>query len=220
MSFVCCGHGDPSYLKELQELSRTLGIENRVRWVQAHPDVTAMYNAFDVFCSSSLTEGFPNVIGEAMACGRHCVVTDVGDCRSVVDGHWRCGAFERRRGARGGIAPGARLPPTASICRHDNASWTILPLHTSSIEPNKRCSVGKLKHRHNASPQGIDPVVVFGIRRCVRRMALLARIRGRHRMDSGRWGRIAYLSLTNEYSSQPVPRSPMEGGSIRTGVLA
>jgi len=86
VSFVCCGHGDPSYLKELQELSRTLGIESRVRWVQAHPDVTAMYNAFDVFCSSSLTEGFPNVIGEAMACGRHCVVTDVGDCRSVVDG--------------------------------------------------------------------------------------------------------------------------------------
>jgi glycosyltransferase involved in cell wall biosynthesis len=82
---VCCGHGEPAYLKELQELSRTLGIENKVRWVQAHPDVTAMYNAFDVFCSTSLTEGFPNVIGEAMACGRRCVVTDVGDCRSVVD---------------------------------------------------------------------------------------------------------------------------------------
>lgn len=82
--FVCCGHGDPSYLIELQELSRTLGIESKVRWVQAHPDVTAMYNAFDVFCSSSLTEGFPNVIGEAMACGRRCVVTDVGDCRAVV----------------------------------------------------------------------------------------------------------------------------------------
>src|SRR5271163_5311508 len=33
-------------------------------------------------------------------------------------------------------------PPTASICQHDNASWKILPSRTSSIEPNKRCSVG------------------------------------------------------------------------------
>lgn len=82
--FVCAGHGRPSYLKGLQDLTRALGIESKVRWVQAHPDVTAMYNALDVFCSSSLTEGFPNVIGEAMACGRRCVVTDVGDCRLVV----------------------------------------------------------------------------------------------------------------------------------------
>jgi glycosyltransferase involved in cell wall biosynthesis len=82
--FVCAGHGRAEYLKELQTLTRKLGIENKVRWMQAHPDVTAMYNALDVFCSASLTEGFPNVIGEAMACARHCVVTDVGDCRLVV----------------------------------------------------------------------------------------------------------------------------------------
>jgi glycosyltransferase involved in cell wall biosynthesis len=84
VSFVCIGHGNPDYLKALQELTRTLGIESKVRWVQAHPNVTAMYNALDVFCSSSLTEGFPNVIGEAMACARRCVVTDVGDCRLIV----------------------------------------------------------------------------------------------------------------------------------------
>ena len=44
----------------------------------------AVYNALDVFCSSSLSEGFPNVVGEAMACARHCVVTDVGDSQRVV----------------------------------------------------------------------------------------------------------------------------------------
>jgi glycosyltransferase involved in cell wall biosynthesis len=82
--FVCVGHGKASYLEQLREQTRKLGIEGRVRWVQAHSDVRAVYNGVDVFCSSSLSEGFPNVIGEAMACGRHCVVTDVGDSGLVV----------------------------------------------------------------------------------------------------------------------------------------
>jgi glycosyltransferase involved in cell wall biosynthesis len=82
--FVCVGHGDAAYLKELQELTRTLGIENRVQWIKARPDVRAVYNALDIFCSASLSEGFPNVIGEAMSCGCHCVVTDVGDSKQVV----------------------------------------------------------------------------------------------------------------------------------------
>jgi glycosyltransferase involved in cell wall biosynthesis len=82
--FVCVGHGRASYLEELQALTRALGIESKVRWIQAHSDTRKVYNALDVFCSSSLSEGFPNVIGEAMACGRRCVVTDVGDSRFVV----------------------------------------------------------------------------------------------------------------------------------------
>jgi glycosyltransferase involved in cell wall biosynthesis len=82
--FVCVGHGQASYLEDLQALTRSLGIESKVRWVQAHSDTRKVYNALDVFCSSSLSEGFPNVIGEAMACGRRCVVTDVGDSRFVV----------------------------------------------------------------------------------------------------------------------------------------
>jgi glycosyltransferase involved in cell wall biosynthesis len=82
--FVCVGHGKEAYLQELKQLSRTLGLEGKVHWIQAQADVRAVYNAVDVFCSSSLTEGFPNVIGEAMACGRHCVVTDVGDSGLVV----------------------------------------------------------------------------------------------------------------------------------------
>lgn len=82
--FVCVGHGDASYLKQLQELTTRLGIQDKVQWVNARKDMRAVYNALDIFCSSSASEGFPNVIGEAMACGRHCVVTDVGDSKLVV----------------------------------------------------------------------------------------------------------------------------------------
>ena len=82
--FVCAGHGEAFYLEQLKEQTRALGIEDRVLWLQARSDVRGVYNAIDVFCSSSLSEGFPNVIGEAMACGRQCVVTDVGDSALVV----------------------------------------------------------------------------------------------------------------------------------------
>jgi glycosyltransferase involved in cell wall biosynthesis len=83
--FVCVGHGKATYLESLQAQARSLGIADKVMWVQARPDIRAMYNALDVFCSTSLSEGFPNVIGEAMACGRRCVVTDVGDSKLLVD---------------------------------------------------------------------------------------------------------------------------------------
>jgi glycosyltransferase involved in cell wall biosynthesis len=82
--FVCVGHGEASYLKQLQDLTHTLGIQDKVQWLKARPDVRAVYNALDIFCSTSSSEGFPNVIGEAMACARHCVVTDVGDSKLVV----------------------------------------------------------------------------------------------------------------------------------------
>jgi glycosyltransferase involved in cell wall biosynthesis len=84
--FLCIGDGPLHYKLKLEALSRELGLERKVMWVPARQDLRGVYNALDVVCLCSLSEGFPNVIGEAMACGRHCVVTDVGDCRFLV-GH-------------------------------------------------------------------------------------------------------------------------------------
>lgn len=47
-------------------------------------DMARLYPSLDIVVSSSWTEAFPNVVGEAMACGVPCVATAVGDTRSLV----------------------------------------------------------------------------------------------------------------------------------------
>lgn len=84
VQFVCVGGGPHGYLATLQTLAKRLGLEERLRWVGAREDMPAVYNALDIAVSSSYTEGLSNVIGEAMACGVPCVVTDVGDSAWVV----------------------------------------------------------------------------------------------------------------------------------------
>ena len=82
---IIAGDGPPSVRARLEAEAGALGIAGRLVWVAAPPDVRTIYAAADLLClPSAFGEGFPNVVGEAMACGLLCVVTQVGDSARVV----------------------------------------------------------------------------------------------------------------------------------------
>jgi glycosyltransferase involved in cell wall biosynthesis len=82
--FVCVGDGPPLVRNELRQMGDDLGLRGSLTWAGARNDMPAVYNALDVLCSASLSEGAANVLVEAMACGVPCVVTDVGDSARIV----------------------------------------------------------------------------------------------------------------------------------------
>lgn len=82
--FVCVGGGAAAYRDELHAYAAQLGIASRLLWAGGRQDMPSVYSALDVASSSSFGEGFSNAIGEAMACGVPCAVTDVGDSARIV----------------------------------------------------------------------------------------------------------------------------------------
>lgn len=60
------------------------GCADRFVLLGERSDPAVCLAAMDVFCLSSRTEGFPNVVGEAMAMCKACVVTDVGDAAYLL----------------------------------------------------------------------------------------------------------------------------------------
>jgi len=69
--------GEGVYGSHLSGKIRDLGLEGNVRLVgtQPHEELSAWYSAADVFCLASATEGCPNVVMEAMACGLPVIAT-------------------------------------------------------------------------------------------------------------------------------------------------
>jgi glycosyltransferase involved in cell wall biosynthesis len=76
--------GDGPLRKDIERDIRARGIQEKVILTGIRKDVPALLRFIDVFVLSSLWEGFPMTIIEAMAAAKPVVVTDVGGNREAV----------------------------------------------------------------------------------------------------------------------------------------
>jgi glycosyltransferase involved in cell wall biosynthesis len=82
--FVLAGRAVDRENPVLNGLIHELGLESRVHLLGNVADPSGLTAGLDIASCSSLSEAFPNVLGEALACGVPCVSTDVGDAAWIV----------------------------------------------------------------------------------------------------------------------------------------
>ena len=83
--FVLYGEGVSWQNAALRDWVREAGLQDRCHLLGLRDDIARLMAAADVMTLCSLAgESFPNAVGEAMACGVPCVVTNVGDAGVIV----------------------------------------------------------------------------------------------------------------------------------------
>lgn len=143
LKFVCVGVAGPS-ASLLRERARQLGLEGVLRTEGPRDDMAAVYSALDVNVLSSHSEGFPNVVAEAMACGVPCAVTDAGDAREIV-------------GATGLVAPVGDAPALAAAA--------IALIGRLQVEQPKIAAETRARIVENYSPDSLSKNTLAELRR-------------------------------------------------------
>jgi glycosyltransferase involved in cell wall biosynthesis len=82
--------GDGPLRRELEELARSLGVADAVQFHGSHLDVSSFLHRVDTFVLSSVSEGLPLTMLEAMAAGLPVVATSVGGVPELI-GATGCG---------------------------------------------------------------------------------------------------------------------------------
>jgi glycosyltransferase involved in cell wall biosynthesis len=119
--------GDGPLRRGLDEMTRGLGISSRVVFAGAREDVPSLLALMSAFVLSSVSEGSPNAVMEAMAAGVPVVATDVGGVAAVVGNSGAAtlvppgGADELARGVLGVLSDPAAAAAMGAAGRREAA---------------------------------------------------------------------------------------------------
>jgi glycosyltransferase involved in cell wall biosynthesis len=109
--FLLAGKGIDEGNGELVRAMESAGIRSVTHLLGLRSDISRLMAALDVQASSSFGEAFPNVLGEAMACGVPCAVTDVGDSAYIVGDTGKVVPAEDMAGLAAAMESLLLLPP-------------------------------------------------------------------------------------------------------------
>lgn len=76
--------GDGSLMEELKKMAKNKGLEESVIFTGMRRDITDILSSIDIFVLSSIKEGFPNSLLEAMAMGKPIVATAIGGIPEII----------------------------------------------------------------------------------------------------------------------------------------
>ena len=134
--FVLVGQGVDKNNHLLTKLIEDLKITKNVHLLGKRMDMDEITAGLDIACSSSSWgESFSNAIGEAMACGIPCIVTDVGDSARIVG---KTGIV---------VKPG------------DKKAFTDAMIRLIKMSPEERLGLGKLARNRIIKYFSLDLVV-------------------------------------------------------------
>jgi len=71
--------------ERLEGLSASLGLGKDCVYLPSTPDAASAMRSIDIFVQPSLTEGLPNSVMEAMACGCTVIASRVGGCPELIE---------------------------------------------------------------------------------------------------------------------------------------
>jgi glycosyltransferase involved in cell wall biosynthesis len=108
--------GDGPLRGSLQQRAQALGLANRIEFIGHTADIPSLLSDATLLVHTADTEGCPNVVMEAMACGRAVVATDVGDVPYLVE-DGKTGFVVRRGDDTALVARMATLLTQIDLCR-------------------------------------------------------------------------------------------------------